>query len=104
MLFTDLDRDDDDESELPWFADEDKETVARSRSGLFLSSHTLTSLLVLYPSLALVTILVTRARVLDTLDINIQHHGHLPDLLRVPPRPRPHPRPLHPHREAIPTS
>ena len=55
---------------MPWFADEDKETVSRSRSGLFLSSHTLTSLLVLYPSLALVTILVTRARVLDTLDIN----------------------------------
>ena len=34
-----------------------------------------------------------------------QHHGHLPGvlpLLRVPPRPRPHPRRVHPHREAIP--
>ena len=55
---------------MPWFADEDKESVRRSRSGLFLTSHTLSSLLILYPSLALVTVLVTRARVLDTLDIS----------------------------------
>ena len=70
--FTDLDQDSDEsESELPWFADEDKETVSRSRSGLFLTSHTLTSLVVLYPSLALVTILVTRARGLESDIINI---------------------------------
>ena len=38
--------------------------------GLLLTSHTLSSLLILYPSLALVTVLVTRARVLDTLNIS----------------------------------
>ena len=68
IIFAELDGDEngESESELPWFADEDKETVARARSGFFLTSHTLTSLVVLYPSLALVTILVTRARGLDS--------------------------------------
>ena len=65
-----------------------------------LTSHTLTSLVVLYPSLALVTILVTRSRGLESNIINtmgICLVSLLP-ILRVPPRPRR----VHPHREAIP--
>ena len=58
------------EEESPYFDLEDKESVKRSRSSYFLTSHVLSSLIILYPSLAIITILVHRARVLQTLDIS----------------------------------
>ena len=56
--------------ESPYFDLEDKQSVKRSRSSYFLTSHILTSLVILYPSLAVVTILVQRARVLESLHIS----------------------------------
>ena len=58
------------EEESPYFDLEDKQSVQRSRSSYFLTSHILSSLMILYPSLAIITILVHRARVLQTLDIS----------------------------------
>jgi len=58
------------EDESPYFDLEDKESVLRSRRSYFLTSHSLTSLVILYPSVAIMTILVHRAQVLQTLQIS----------------------------------
>ena len=56
--------------ESPYFDLEDKQSVLRSRSSYFLTSHSLSSLILLYPSVAVMTILVHRAQVLQTLEIS----------------------------------
>ena len=49
---------------------EDKQSTIRSRSSYFLTSHTLSSLFILYPSLAIMTVLVTRAQNIQDMDIS----------------------------------
>lgn len=53
-----------------WMPESEKESTLRSRSSYFLTSHTLSSLLILYPSVAIVTILVQRAQVISTLHVS----------------------------------
>ena len=49
---------------------EDKQSTIRSRSSYFLTSHTLSSLFILYPSIAIMTVLVTRAQNIQDMDIS----------------------------------
>ena len=49
---------------------EEKQSTLRSRSSYFLTSHIMSSLLILYPSVAIVTVLVHRAQAIDSLDIS----------------------------------
>merc|ERR1711936_1031812 len=58
------------EEESPYFDLEDKHSVMRSRSSYFLTSHSLSNLMILYPSVAIMTILVHRAQVLQTMQIS----------------------------------
>ena len=69
FLDSSIDRDAE-EVESPYFDLEDKISVMRSRSSYFLTSHSLSNLVILYPSVAIMTILVHRAQVLETLQIS----------------------------------
>ena len=58
------------EPEVRNYVVEDKQSTIRSRSSYFLTSHTLSSLFILYPSLAIMTVLVTRAQNIQDMDIS----------------------------------